>query len=293
MKDDIWKLYRTDYPYFHEKMYEVLDMKRYCYEADHEGRIATLGVYEYRSEQVLKAWGYKDQEHCSYHAIKTNGIWSEIIEGCPDFKVLQRGFSISHKKLHIWEGGVYREEDISKACCATEVKVCHITEKEESLFEKLDLYAPLIFIALLSLVVGWLITSFQVFTVEVLLMNAMGVFITTLGLLKLKDISAFADMFKRYDPLAQQVPLYAKLYPILETGIGLLVLSGLFMIPVQTIVVIMYSCTTFGIIISLSSGKSLECGCLGGGTKLPLSKVTVFENMTMIAMALFAIYNHS
>ncbi len=71
--EDIWNLYRTDELYVHEgKM--VTNMKRYCFEMKQDGRTATLGLYEYSGVEIFKAWGYKDEEHCSYHAIKTNGV---------------------------------------------------------------------------------------------------------------------------------------------------------------------------------------------------------------------------
>ncbi len=260
MQDHIWKLYRTDNPYLHEKTIEIPHMKRLCFETIHKGRIVTLGVYEYKEVEVLKAWGYKDSEHCSYHAIKTNKTWSEVIEGCPDFKVSDKGFDL------------------------TTNGICHMTDKEPQTF---DLYTPLLSTALFSFVLGGLITYFQMITLEMFLMNSMGVFITILGLLKIKDIPKFAIMFKQYDPLARQVSLYANMYPYLETTIGVFILSGLFLVTTQVAVIIMYTCTTIGIIYSLSSGKKLECGCLGGNIKLPLSKVTIFENLTMVLMAVY------
>lgn len=87
MEITFWKQYRVDDPYIHEKTSTVPCMKRFCYEITHEMKLVTLGVYEYKGEEILKAWGYKDSEHCSYHTIKKDGIWSGVIEGCPDFTV--------------------------------------------------------------------------------------------------------------------------------------------------------------------------------------------------------------
>lgn len=136
MENNIWKLYRTDDPYLHEGKIQVPHMKRDCFETYLEGTVVTLGVYTYRDIEVLKAWGYKDAEHCSYHAIKINGTWSEVIEGCPDFKICKNdsgditGISLLHKKLHIWKYDSYREEMSSGACCDNEVAVCQMIDKE-------------------------------------------------------------------------------------------------------------------------------------------------------------------
>lgn len=295
MQDAIWKLYRTDDPYLYEKRIEIPYMRRFCYETIHDGRTATLGLYKYNGTEIFKAWGYKDSEHCSYHAIKTNGTWSEVIEGCPDFKVLEKGFSLSHEKVHIWENGNYREEDLSQESTTVGFGICSVTDKEPigtSFFEKLRTYTPLIFAALFSFAVGGLLSSFSVFTFEMFLMNAMGVFITILGLLKLKDVKKFASMFVQYDPIAKRFPLYAGFYPYMETGVGLLILSNFFVIAAQIAVILIYTLTTIGIISTLKTNKKLECGCLGGDIKLPLSKVTVFENGAMVAMAVYTIYTH-
>lgn len=282
MNESIWNQYRVDDPYLHEKTTLIPHVVRLCFETTHEGRVVTLGVYKHHSIEVLKAWGYKDEEHCSYHAIKTNGIWSDVIEGCPDFKVVDKGFSLTHKKVHVWSDGSYHEEQLPMTCCSLETK-------SPSVFDKIKLYTPLIVTALVSFLLGGILTTFQMFNLEMLLMNSMGVFITILGLLKIKDVARFAVMFRQYDPIAKQVPFYAKFYPYLETGIGLLILSGLFIVPTQIAVITIYTSTTIGILSSLNAGKKLECGCLGGNIKLPLSKVTIFENLIMISMALFTL----
>ena len=118
-------------------------------------------------------------------------------------------------------------------------------------------------------------------------MNSMGVFITILGLLKIKDVTKFAFMFRQYDPIAVRISLYAKLYPFIELGIGISILSGIFVTATQLAVIFIYTVTTIGIMSSLNTGKNLECGCLGGNIKLPLSKVTIFENLIMISTALY------
>jgi phage shock protein PspC (stress-responsive transcriptional regulator) len=42
---------------------------------------------------------------------------------------------------------------------------------------------------------------------------------------------------------------------------------------------------TVGVISALKSKRTIVCACLGGFFNLPMSYVTLFENLTMIAMA--------
>lgn len=304
MQEEVWNLYRTDDPYIHEKKHKIPHMVRLCFETIYNKKTVTLGVFRYNSVEVLKAWGYKDVEHCSYHAIKLNGEWSEVIEGCPDFTTIQDeqggviGFTISHKKVHIWERDSYREEELPANCCASksEAKVCHVSNMDQpdvSMLKVFGLYTPLIATALFSFILGWVVTFLKTFSVEMFIMNSMGVFITTIGLLKMRDVAKFAQMFKRYDPIAKQFLLYAKVYPFLETTLGLLILASVFVVPTQIAVMVIYSVTTFGIVSSLRRKEKLECGCLGGEVKLPLSKITIFENTIMILMAACTIYSRT
>ena len=287
MQDSIWKLYRIDDPYIHEKTTEIKMMRRLCFETLHGGRRATLGVYEYAGKEVLKAWGYKDEEHCSYHAIKINTLWSETIEGCPDFKVLSNGFSLSYKKMCIWENHNYREEILAIGDSSNTLGTCpSVEENKLSLFKT---YSPPILTSLFSLLVGCIVSAFKGFNLAAFIMNSMGVFITTIGILKLQNIQKFVAMFCQYDPLAKRSRRYAKIYPYLETILGLLLVFKLFVIPTQIVVILIYTCTTIGITYSLRKEKKLQCGCLGGGVQLPLSKVTIFENLTMILMALWSL----
>ncbi len=203
-----------------------------------------------------------------------------MVEGCPDFKIIDNGFTLTYKKLHVWSGNTYYEEDLPMTCSVPE-------KKSLSFLGKIRLYTPLIYTALLSFAFGGAITIFQALNLEMLLMNSMGVFITILGLLKIKDVTKFTFMFRQYDPIAVRISLYAKLYPFIELGIGISILSGIFVTATQLAVIFIYTVTTIGIMTSLNTGKNLECGCLGGNIKLPLSKVTIFENLIMISTALY------
>ncbi len=297
MQDAIWKLYRTDDPYLYEKRIEIPYMRRFCYETIHDGRTVTLGLYKYNGTEIFKAWGYKDEEHCSYHAIKIKGEWSEVIEGCPQFKLVIKdeaviGFTLTHTKVHSWIQGAYKENDTA-ICCSTVSNVCIAEDEKEIGFRKtLHIYTPLILLVLLSTLGGVFTTFLTTKTISDFLMSSMGYFITVIGLLKIVDIKTFSEMFKQYDPLAKFVPVYASLYPLIETTLGMLILMRLFMVQAHLAVICIYSITTIGILISMRNKRKLDCGCLGGGAKLPLSKVTVVENVAMIAMAIYTISFH-
>jgi hypothetical protein len=53
----------------------------------------------------------------------------------------------------------------------------------------------------------------------------------------------------------------------------------------NVITIIVMGVGTVGVVSALRSKKTIVCACLGGFFNLPMSYVTLFENLTMIAMA--------
>ncbi len=47
-------------------------------------RIISLGIFSYNTKPMFCAWGYKDEEHCSMHAVMGNDDnWFSPQKGCP------------------------------------------------------------------------------------------------------------------------------------------------------------------------------------------------------------------
>lgn len=57
--------------------------------------------------------------------------------------------------------------------------------------------------------------------------------------------------------------------------------------PVNTIALIISILGLISAFRVISSGKNISCACMGTHWKLPMTKVTVFENAVMIVMILF------
>jgi hypothetical protein len=50
-------------------------------------RVATVGVYRYDDVELFWAWGYADEAHCAFHAVRQpDGEWSPARRGCPRVK---------------------------------------------------------------------------------------------------------------------------------------------------------------------------------------------------------------
>ena len=91
--------------------------------------------------------------------------------------------------------------------------------------------------------------------------------------------------------LQKKVPLYGKIYPFIETVLGLLFLMR-FEIDIALIMtLIILGVTTVGVSRALLDKKSIRCACLGTALKLPMTEATFIENAIMILMAVLMLLN--
>ena len=111
-----------------------------------------------------------------------------------------------------------------------------------------------------------------------------GFFIVFAGF-KLLDLRGFSDSYRMYDLVAKRLPVWGLLYPFVELGLGLAYLTDVapFWTNVATIVVLGVS--ALGVIKSVLDKRAIECACLGTGFNLPMSTVTIVEDVGMVAMA--------
>ncbi|MEM1236036.1 MAG: MauE/DoxX family redox-associated membrane protein [Pseudomonadota bacterium] len=113
----------------------------------------------------------------------------------------------------------------------------------------------------------------------------MGVFLIIFALLKIFDLKGFRRGFKMYDLLARRVPDYALVYPFIELGLGLAYLSGFAPELTQWVTVAVFSFGTLGVLSALRQGLDIDCPCMGSILSVPLSTVTLTEDLSMVAMA--------
>ena len=139
---------------------------------------------------------------------------------------------------------------------------------------------------LLTLAVNWLtvLPLLSSVTAERFIAIAM----VLLAMLKLQDVDRFATMFLNYDLLARRLPPYGLLYPFLELGAGLLMLTRLLdwlSIPVALFIGGVGALSVFKAVYI--DKRELKCACVGGSSTVPLGFVSLTENLMMIAMAVW------
>jgi copper chaperone CopZ len=116
-------------------------------------------------------------------------------------------------------------------------------------------------------------------------------FFLTFSFFKLLSLREFADSYKTYDIPAKFIPGYAYAYPFIELGLGMAFLAGLSPFAVNLTAFMVMGISSIGVIMSLLDKKKIQCACLGAVFKLPMSTVTLFEDLLMAAMSGYMLLN--
>ena len=106
---------------------------------------------------------------------------------------------------------------------------------------------------------------------------------------KFLDIRGFADGYATYDLLARRWHTYGYIYPFLELGLGILYLTYLLPTITEFATIIIMGFSSIGVINSLLKKQKFHCACLGTIIKVPLSSITLIEDLTMVALAALAL----
>ena len=113
----------------------------------------------------------------------------------------------------------------------------------------------------------------------------MGGFFLVFGGLKLLDLRGFVSAYAMYDVLAARVTAYGWVYPFLEVGLGLayLAMPGEANLHLATLGIMSFS--SVGVVLAVTRGEQLKCACMGTAFNLPMTTVTIVEDLGMAAMA--------
>ncbi len=119
----------------------------------------------------------------------------------------------------------------------------------------------------------------------------MGLFLCQFALFKWINLRGFVDGFQRYDLIAKKWRLYGYLYPFIEGGLGLAYLSFITPLWTSLITLLFMGIGTIGVYRALKQGLDVKCACMGTFLNVPLSTVTLSEDIAMGVMALVMLFH--
>ena len=120
-----------------------------------------------------------------------------------------------------------------------------------------------------------------------LMNNVMGTIFIVFGVLKLVNLKKFAEIFSKYDLVSKRIPFYGYVYPFIEILLGVSFFYKNYRIKSYIFTIILMILSLVGVFISIGRGTSLRCGCLGSFFHIPLSYVTISENIVMLTMSTY------
>ncbi len=110
-------------------------------------------------------------------------------------------------------------------------------------------------------------------------------FFLTFSFFKLLDVKAFADAYAGYDLLAARWHGWGLIYPFVELALGLAYLANFQPVLTNWVTLIIMGFSAIGVIRAVLSNTKIRCACLGTVFQLPMSTVTIIEDVGMVLMA--------
>lgn len=110
-------------------------------------------------------------------------------------------------------------------------------------------------------------------------------FFLVFSFFKLMNLRGFAEGYRSYDIVAKAMPAWGFIYPFVELALGVAFLTSFQPLTTNIVTLAIMAISSVGVIRSLLKNSPFQCACLGTVIKLPLSKVTLFEDLLMVAMS--------
>lgn len=110
-------------------------------------------------------------------------------------------------------------------------------------------------------------------------------FFLIFGAFKIARWKGFVTAYREYDILAKRSIAYAYLYPLIEIGLGLSYLFAWNLFVTNIITIVVMGIGSVGVWQKLRMKEEIPCACLGVVFKIPMTKVTLFEDLSMATMA--------
>lgn len=144
----------------------------------------------------------------------------------------------------------------------------------------------------LFLIVGYILGSVLLvalatghWSLHALMSHFMGGFFLVFSFFKLLDLRGFAMAYRSYDVVARAWPAWAFAYPFVELALGAAYLTGWQPSAINVVTSVLMLVSGVGVLQALMRKSAIRCACLGTVLSLPMTTVTLVEDLGMAVMA--------
>ena len=110
-------------------------------------------------------------------------------------------------------------------------------------------------------------------------------FFLVFSFFKLLDLRGFADAYRMYDIVARAWPAWGFAYPFVELALGVAYLVDFQPTTTSVITLAVMLIGAIGVLKALLDKRAIRCACLGTALNLPMTTITLVEDLGMAAMA--------
>lgn len=179
----------------------------------------------------------------------------------------------------------------SKYQISTMDKPVQIEEQEPLADKSISTYKPLILIVVFIAGVSFIAQyPFDAFSGMLWMRHFMAGFFLVFSFFKLLNLKGFADSYAMYDLLAAKWKGWGYVYPFVELALGIMYLINYEPFYTNLITIVVLGFSSLGVIKSNLDKRQIKCACLGDVFNLPMSTVTIVEDLTMVGMAAWMIW---
>lgn len=148
-----------------------------------------------------------------------------------------------------------------------------------------SLYPLLLILGFVAGVTGLVAVRTGTFGAKAVMANFMAGFFIVFGFFKLLDIRGFVTTYRRYDLVAKAVPAWAWVYPFLELLLGTAYILAFAPVSTNLVTLVVMLTGATGVGKALFDKQRIHCACLGTVLNLPMTTVSLVEDLGMAAMA--------
>lgn len=117
-------------------------------------------------------------------------------------------------------------------------------------------------------------------------------FFLVFSFFKLLDLRGFASAYRMYDFPARWIPGWAFAYPFVELSLGLAFLARWNPPVSNSVTLLLMLIGAAGVLKALLDKRTIRCACLGTALNLPMTTVTLVEDLVMAGMAAMMLVWH-
>ncbi len=162
-----------------------------------------------------------------------------------------------------------------------------VTEQTQSWFAT---YKPIIIIFAYITTVSFITAQMNNQIHWMQFMNSfMAGFFLTFSFFKMLDLKGFAESYSMYDVIAKRFKQWGYIYAFTELVLGIAYILNFNPLITNLTTVIIMSISIIGVLQSVLNKRKIQCACLGAVFNLPMSTVTIIEDLLMIVMAATAL----